>query len=123
MSYLADVSDTRSSPSLTFADAALAEGACVTYHDFLVEVWPERPEIPRVDVVSGALDQFDAVVFAVPHAEYASLKPDDFDRRMIIVDASNIVSDDLAFRLRKRGCLIAGAGKGHWREKGWHQAL
>jgi len=121
VSYLADVADTRNSPSLTFVDAAVAEGAEVLYHDSLVDVWPERPEISRIEVVAGALEQFDAIVFAVPHAEYSSIAPEDFHGKAIIVDASNIFNDDQAFRLRGIGCRIAGAGKGHWREMGWYK--
>jgi UDP-N-acetyl-D-glucosamine dehydrogenase len=120
VSYLADVADTRNSPSLQFADAALGEGAVLFYHDSLVEVWPERGEIPRISGIAGALPQFDAVVFAVPHAEYLSLKAEDFPPGMIVVDSSNIVDDPLAGRLRLKGCRIAGAGKGHWRERKWH---
>lgn len=119
VSYLADVADTRNSPSLPFADAVIGEGAWLSYHDSLVGVWPERPEISRVSGLDE-LAKFDAVVFAVPHAEYRPLRAEDFPPGMIVVDASNIVDDPLAEALRARGCQIAGAGKGHWREKGWH---
>ena len=123
VSYLADVSDTRNSPSLTFVDAAIAEDAKVAFHDPLVEVWPERPAIKRVSEVAPALSDFDAVVFAVPHEEYLSLRAESFGSNLIVVDASNILPDLLATMIRARGCRIAGAGKGHWREKGWHQKL
>lgn len=120
VSYLADVADTRNSPSLPFADAALAAGALLSYHDSLVGVWPERTEVPQMTGLDGGFASFDAVVFAVPHAEYRSLGAEAFPAGMIVVDAANVVNDTLAENLHSKGCRIAGAGKGHWREKGWH---
>ena len=122
VSYLADVADTRNSPSIHFADAMLAEGGRLSYHDPLVEVWPERPEIPRHEELEQLM-RHDAVVFAVPHAEYRQLRAEDFPRGMIVIDAANVLNDQFAEALRSKECRVAGVGKGHWREKGWHLNL
>lgn len=120
VSYLADVADTRNSPALPFVDAVEKEGGTVCFHDPLVVNWPARTGVRRVGDLANALADFDAVVFAVPHGAYRTLHPSIFRRDQIVVDASNILSDALGESLRERGCRLAGAGKGHWRSRGWH---
>ncbi len=120
VSYLSDVADTRNSPSGTFVDAARAAGAVISYHDALVASWPEQPEVERVDDWLQSLQNFEVVVFAVPHEEYTNLKLHKFPRPVAVVDASNVVNDEVAAGLRAAGCRVAGAGKGHWKKSGWH---
>ena len=123
VSYLADVADTRNSPSQIFVEAALAEGAHIRYHDPLVNEWMEQPGLKRVQDWRSALDEHDAVVFAVPHGEYRAVVPSDFPSDLAVVDASNVLDDAMAVELRAKGCRIAGAGKGHWRRMGWHASV
>ncbi len=122
VSYLADVADTRNSPSMVFADSTCKEGATLTFHDPLVEEWIERPGIPRSPDLKNALASCDAVVFAVPHMEYRSLDPSIFPSGTIVVDSANMIPDSLAAELRKKGCRLAGAGKGHWRQRAWQKS-
>lgn len=120
VSYLADVADTRNSPSRIFAEAARAEGADVRYHDPLVDDWPEQSGVERVSDWRSNLGSHDAVVFAVPHGDYRNALPSDFPSGFVVVDAANVLDDAAAAELRAKGCLLAGAGKGHWRRMGWH---
>ena len=32
----------------------------------------------------------------------------------LMIDANNVISDDVAFEIRKTGIDILGVGKGHW---------
>ena len=92
VSYRQDVGDTRHSPSESFYAEALARGAAVTCHDPLVTHWPGLVEdMPRT-LPSPA--GFDAVVFAVPHAEYRAI---DMPRwlgaaRPLVFDANNVLT-------------------------------
>ncbi len=112
VSYRSDVGDTRYSPSEIFVRAAQARGATVLCHDPLVDSWPELdatvlPELPAVDGI-------DAVVFAVPHAEYSALDLEAwFDSaRPAVLDANNVLSEAQRKRLRAAGCAFASIGRG-----------
>lgn len=120
VSYLADVGDTRNSPTATFVRAAEAAGAKVTVHDPCIEKWQEQPEVSLIKKWPVALGNFDAVVFAVPHQEYRSVSASWFAAGTSVIDASNVLDDAVAAELHTGGCIVAGVGKGHWRRKGWH---
>ena len=74
-SYLKDVGDTRHSPSETFWNALVKEGAIPSVHDPLVKVWPEIADAKVEKDLLGSLQGADAVVFAVGHKEYLALDP------------------------------------------------
>ena len=121
VSYLADVGDTRHSPTEIFADALQEAGAGITVHDPCVSSWPERPAVALTGDLADALAHTDAIVFATPHSVYRALQPTDMPAGCLIVDASNVISDDAATALRKEGARLAGVGKGHWRKQGLHE--
>lgn len=115
VSYLADVGDTRHSPTEIFADALAAEGAQVVIHDPCVNTWPERPEAVLTQDLPAALAAAEAVVFAVPHSIYRRLTTTDIPQPRLIVDANNVITDVLASALHEAGSRLLGVGKGHWR--------
>lgn len=121
VAYLADVGDTRHSPTEIFVDALAEEGAEVAVHDPCVETWPERPAVPLTQNFAEALGAADAVVLATPHSAYRRLAASDFPRPALIVDSSNILGDAVAHALHDAGSRLLGAGKGHWRKQGLHQ--
>ncbi len=117
VSYLADVADTRSSPSAIFRAACLEAGAEVVAHDPLVVEWPETGLTinPRLESLAAS----EAVVFAVRHREYLDLDAAAiaalFPHLRAVVDANNVLTDATAKALSESGILVAGVGKGHWR--------
>lgn len=112
VSYRPDVSDTRYSPSEVFVAHAQARGARVICHDPLVDYWPEL----NIEVSSElpSLEDIDAIVFAVPHAEYAKFKLHNWlnGATPIIFDANNVLSKAQRTALRIAGCKVASMGRG-----------
>lgn len=119
VSYLSGVADTRSSPSAVFLDYCLAAGAHVTLHDPLLSYWPERDLTVSQGLAALQGDAHEIVVIGVRHPEYLALTADDVTRHFpalrVLVDANNVVSDDVAAALTARGITVAGVGKGHWK--------
>ena len=112
VSYRQDVGDTRYSPSETFVRAAESAGATVLASDPLVSHWEELDVAVSVELPSP--QGFDAVVFAVPHAEYRDL---DFvewlgDARPSVLDGFNVLSATQRRTLESLGCPLASIGRG-----------
>jgi UDP-N-acetyl-D-glucosamine dehydrogenase len=124
VAYLPGVADTRNSPAEIFVDNLLDQGCSVTAHDPCVLTWHERPHVPLFQDLSQALDHAQGIVLSVPHSCYQGLAVEDLlmskTARPCIVDAQNIISDELAQNLRSAGCKVIGVGKGHWRKMGYH---
>jgi UDP-N-acetyl-D-glucosamine dehydrogenase len=119
VSYLADLADTRNSPTETLVDALVREDAELRVHDPHVVTWLERPEIEVLQDLGAVLGNADGVVLAVPHESYLLLHPKQLVEQLapqaFVVDAQNILSDEKAAVLRQAGHRILGVGKGHWR--------
>lgn len=112
VSYRQDVADTRHSPSEVFVRGARERGANVICHDPLVTRWPELDMPVATDIPSP--DAVDALVFAVPHREYAAL---DFQgwldgARPVVLDANAVLSDAQRTLLREMGCRVGSIGRG-----------
>jgi UDP-N-acetyl-D-glucosamine dehydrogenase len=113
VSYREGVADTREAPAVTFIDEARRRGAEVDAHDPLVGGWM----LPHGERVVGELpspDGFDAVVFAVPHAQYKEL---DLERWLgaatpVVVDASRVLDAEQLRSLRAAGQRIWSIGRG-----------
>ena len=116
-SYLKDVGDTRHSPSETFWNALVKEGAVPSVHDPLVKVWPEIPGVKVEKDLLGSLKDADAVVFAVGHEEYVQLNPGDVvkatGKTPAIIDTQNLIDDGRIKEYLRLGCEVRGVGKGH----------
>jgi len=124
VAYLADVGDTRHSPTGTFVDALLSAGADVRLHDPSVRTWPERPDLPIAQTLAEAVSGADGIVFAVAHRAYRDLPADELhafgENGRFVVDAQNVISDASAQFLCSRGWRVIGVGKGHWRKRDYH---
>jgi nucleotide sugar dehydrogenase len=112
VSYRQDVADTRYSPSEVFVLGARERGANVICHDPLVTRWAELDMPVETDIPSP--DGVDALVFAVPHQEYAAL---DFrswlnGSRPVVLDANAVLSDAQRNLLREIGCRVGSIGRG-----------
>jgi nucleotide sugar dehydrogenase len=116
-SYLKDVGDTRHSPSETFWNALVKEGAIPSVHDPLVRVWPELPEVKVQKDLFDSLKGADALVFAVGHKEYLELDPAEVvkatGKTPAIIDTQNLIGDERIKEYLGLGCQVRGVGKGH----------
>jgi nucleotide sugar dehydrogenase len=125
VSYLADMPDTRSSPTELFLDALAKEGGVGVAHDPSVKWWPERPDIAVHQDLAACLAGADVLVLAVPHRAYVGMSAADWHALLpagaVIVDAQNLLSDAKAAELHASGHRLLGVGKGHWKTKGYHQ--
>ena len=94
ISYRQDVGDTRYSPSEIFAREVIKRGGILTYEDPLISDWIEMNVKVRKDIPS--FDDFDAVVFAVQHRQYAEIdfKNVHTDDSILIFDANRVLTDE-----------------------------
>ena len=117
ISYLSDVADTRYSPSFLFSNICTEEGASMIFHDPLIDLWEEM-NIRVCNEFSELEDQkHEVVVFAVRHKDYLDLTADQleayFPGAILYVDAFNVIDDDKAGELKRRGKTVVGVGKGN----------
>jgi nucleotide sugar dehydrogenase len=122
VTYLAEVPDTRNSPTELLVDALVQVGAEAIVHDPYVSTWPERPRVHVETDLAKALKEADGIILAVRHKPYLDLTPKDIvdmaRRPPAIVDAQDILDNPKAEALHDLGCCLAGVGKGHWRNAG-----
>jgi UDP-N-acetyl-D-mannosaminuronate dehydrogenase len=122
ISYLPEVADTRNSPTEILVDALEAAGAVPVVYDPHIRFWPERPRARVENDWAGALAAADGLILAVPHRALHNLGADELSaggRIRFIVDAQNVLGDEVARQLHARGVRLAGVGKGHWRKLGY----
>ena len=112
ISYRQDVADTRYSPSQTFVETAERDGASVTCFDPLVRHWDEMNRPVHNDMDS--CPEAHAVVFAVPHQEFRSIKPQSWlrGRTPLIVDANDCLSTTQLDAFAAAGCSVHKVGRG-----------
>ncbi len=139
-SYRQDVGDTRYSGSEMVVRKLTEMGAEMRVHDPYVEHWYElenqdvypapgyswsrffrnqdeltniRVQNDLVKVLKGA----EAVIFAVPHAPYLELDPEDVVKMagnpLAVIDCFGILSDESIRRYFKLGCEVKALGRGH----------
>ena len=111
VSYREGVGDTRYSPAGVFLVNARQRGAEVVAHDPLVTQWSDHDVLPT-EIPSP--DGFDAVVFAVPHAEYVGMDVHDWlgSARPLILDANKVLNAGQLQRLAADGCRVWSIGRG-----------
>jgi len=137
-SYREDVGDTRYSGSEMVVRKLTEMGADMRVHDPYVDVWDEfekqdeNPEhswarffrnqdhLNEIKIekdLAKALDGVEALILAVPHKQYKSLKPADIVKwaggPIAVVDAFGILSDDKIREYFKLGCEVKALGRGH----------
>lgn len=111
VSYRPGVGDTRYSPSEIFVREAVARGAAVDSHDPLIAHWREfdldlPAELP-------APQGYDAIVFAVGHAEYTGLDLKAWlaGATPLIFDSNCVLSADQRQAARDAGCDVRSIGR------------
>jgi nucleotide sugar dehydrogenase len=119
VSYLAGVADTRATPTDLLVERILAEGGQVVLCDPLVSRWEERPEATILPSPFDAVGEVDAVVFALPHAEFKVIAPErlieHIGRPVPVIDAQFVVSDVDIARYKDLGCYVRAVGRGNIR--------
>jgi nucleotide sugar dehydrogenase len=139
-SYREDVGDTRYSGSEIVVRKLTEMGGEITVHDPYVTHWWEfekqdsypSPQSSRARLfrnqdkltnlkveknLTTALKGVDAVVLAVRHQAYLSLRPDDIfkmtERPVAVIDCFGILDDAAIRRFFELGCEVKGLGRGH----------
>ena len=139
-SYREDVGDTRYSGSELVVRKLKEMGAEMRVHDPYVEHWYElekqdvypapdhswkrffrnQEELEHIRVrknLRETLKGVEAVIFAVPHAPYLKLAPDDVVKwaggRIAVIDCFGILPDDSIRRYFELGCEVKALGRGH----------
>lgn len=113
VSYREGVADTRESPAATFVGEAKKRDAAVVAQDPLVTDMGEG-QADEVLADLPAPDGFDAVVFAVPHSQYAELDlPEWLGRaKPLVVDASRVLDVQTLRDLAGSGLRVWSIGRG-----------
>ena len=139
-SYRQDVGDTRYSGSELVARKLTEMGAEIRVHDPYVEHWYElenqdtypapnhswkrffRNQAGLLNIsvqkdLRASIKGIEAIIFAVPHAPYLELKPEDIvtwaGRPPAIIDCYGILSDEQIRRYFELGCEVKALGRGH----------
>ena len=112
VSYRSGVADTRYSPSKKFVDAVRELGGEVVFHDPLVKYWKEMNQ--SVQKTLPSISKIDAIVFAVSHPEYRDLDLINWiqDKKILIFDANNVLTQLQRRKLREIGCRVESIGRG-----------
>jgi UDP-N-acetyl-D-glucosamine dehydrogenase len=112
VSYLQDVGDTRYSPSEPFVREAEKDGATVIAHDPLLNHWDELER--EVHQKLPSLENIDAVVFAVQHAEYRDIDLNEWSKGndVAFLDAHNVLTQQQIYDGAKNNLKIEFIGKG-----------
>lgn len=111
-SYLADVGDTRSSPSATLLAALIDRGASVELSDPLVESFEDFAVPCHRHLPSP--DGYDAIVFAVAHREFRDLDVLGWlgAARPLVFDSNGVLDIGTLQRIRAAGMQVAAIGRG-----------
>jgi len=139
-SYRQDVGDTRYSGSEMVVRKLTEMGAEMRVHDPYVEHWYElenqdvypspgyswsrffrnQDELTNISVQNDlvkVLKGAEAVIFAVPHAPYLELAPEDVVKwagnPVAVIDCFGILSDESIRRYFNLGCEVKALGRGH----------
>ena len=112
VTYRQDVGDTRFSPSEIFYNEAKAGGAEVSAYDPLVEFWDEV-DMDIETVLPDSAD-FDAIVFAVPHKEFADITINKWitQNNILLFDANNVLNKTQVSAIKENNLNYMSIGRG-----------
>ncbi len=112
VTYRQDVGDTRFSPSEIFVKEARLCGAEIIAHDPLVDYWNEL----NMDIKTELPDStdYDAIVFAVPHKEYADINLNKWiiQNGTLLFDANNVLSKQQVSEIKQNKLNYMSIGRG-----------
>jgi nucleotide sugar dehydrogenase len=138
--YREDVGDTRYSGSEVIIRKLAEMGAEIRVHDPYLDHWWEfekqgsypgvgqsksrffrnQEKLEEISIqkdLNKALNDVEAVIFAVRHEPYLNLQPDDVIKAIghsaAIIDCFGILTDDQIHRYFELGCEVKGLGRGH----------
>ncbi len=101
VAYKSDVGDTRQSPSSSLFDFLKKKQALVRCVDPFVDYWEEKKENIFNEI--NIEDEYDIVIFAVPHTKFKFLKLDKlFSKKTIFYDLNNCLSSKQINNLKKK---------------------
>jgi len=122
VSYLPEVADSRNSPTEILFDALDREQWPCSVTDPYLARWEERPNALYEQDFAKAVGDAECIVFTIGHKSYKELSADELlsqaPRLRAVVDGFNVLGDEIAKDLHRRGIRILGVGKGHWRKEG-----
>lgn len=110
--YRQDVGDTRFSPSAIFVRATSADGAIISVYDPLVDGWGEPAQTLHSKLPKA--NEFDAVVFAVPHAEFSKIDIVEWlgISKPYLLDANRVLTVAQRKSLHESGVIVRYVGVG-----------
>ena len=112
VSYRQDVGDTRYSPTETLARKLIELEAKVVCHDPFISYWEEMSMNLSSSLPSA--DEFDVVIFAVPHSYYKDLRLIPWAKGCkLIYDCNGMFSKNQRALLRENNIRIESVGRGN----------
>ena len=117
VSYLEDLGDTRHSPTEILVKQLYENWANVKVDDPYVKYWAEMDTYDIGKDPYESSKNADVIVFAVGHKQYKDIDPEKLiknsDKKPLIIDCSNFLTDEKIKKFLKLGCKVKGVGKGH----------
>ena len=110
--YRQDVGDTRFSPSEIFVKEAKTEGAIISVYDPMIIKWDEL----NIETEGQLPDStgFDAILFAVPHKEFANISFNDWisQKNTLLFDANNVLTKEQISEIKQNNLNYMSIGRG-----------
>ena len=112
VTYKQGIADTRFSPSEIFVKEASTQGAKISAHDPLVDHWDEMDMDVKTDLPDPA--DFDAIIFVVPHKEFAEINLNEWIRRnnTLLFDANNVLTKKQVSEIEENKLNYMSIGRG-----------
>jgi len=112
VTYKQDVGDTRFSPSEIFVKEARMQGAEITAYDPLVDYWDEVNMYIKTKLPASI--GYDAIVFAVPHKEFADIIFNEWitQENTLIFDANNVLTKKQISEIKENEFNFMSIGRG-----------
>ncbi len=111
IAYKSDVADTRQSPSRKIYEFLKRKKAIITCIDPLVSFWDEKKV--KVENLKKKSNDFDAMIFAVPHLQFKKISTKFFkNNKILIFDCNNCLSIKQRFNFKSKRFKVKVIGDG-----------
>jgi len=112
VTYRQDVGDTRFSPSEIFVKQARSQGVEISAYDPLIDYWDEVDIDMKKDLPNPLA--FDAIIFAVPHKEFADISFNEWikHKNILVFDANNVLTKKQVSEIRENKLNYMSIGRG-----------